>query len=47
MGMLRGRMGRLLRGGSRPVVRKRGQMDPADEAHLVEFLATRNIKGAV
>lgn len=44
MGMLGGRMGRLFRGGSRPAgpVRRRGQMDPADEAHLAEFVANRH-----
>jgi hypothetical protein len=42
--MLGGRMGRLLRGGSRPAgpVRRRGQMDPADESHLAEFVVTRH-----
>ena len=44
MGMLGRRMGRLLRKRSQPgrPVRRRGQMEPADEAHLVEFLATRH-----
>jgi hypothetical protein len=44
MGMNGGRMGRLLRRGPKPGQPRvrRGQMDPADEAHLVEFLATRH-----
>ena len=44
MGTIGRRMGRLLR--RRPQsagpLRRRGQMDPADEQHLVEFLATRH-----